>query len=1061
MRFNLIETAHRGRLETYRARLDNYRDPYAVYRDSFREIHRVLNTHLILRLRFFLCLNILFVKHEGTDEEVSGNFYFCSNCERILSSYQIQVAIRNAFKKIFNAIDVFIRNGSGWSIKNIEYLDIHIGRYRELRGGCRNVSLPRELKVKNALLSIDCDDDLCFLYCVAAQLFPRTRNAFRKSLYKREIQMLQRKNISFPMAISDIPLFENLNAVSIDVFGYEESEIFPIYLSEKNSDKIKIDLLLYQNHYFLIRNFNRLLSSNKYRKYFCKRCLNGFNRKVTLEKHQLLCILNKPQKTSVPQNGVVKFKNLAKMLYHPFCIFADFECITEKISNALPSDSKSYTVKLENHVPISYALLATDVNDRMIFHEYYCGTDAVSQFLQTLKRLTKKLIERIKQIIPLNDKKKSSSYNVNACNICGQRFLPNQIRVRDHNHWGDGSIRGLAHQACNLNYRATYFIPIIIHNFQNYDSHLILKNLPQKYARYVEIIPNNMEKFSMFTLNEMKFLDSYLFLDASLDNLIQNLIKSNHDFPLFNSFFENYEHRDLLKRKNNFPYRYFDSVNKLNETRLPPKSAFFNDLTGCDISDVEYQHALTVFEKFKCKTFSDYLQLYQNVDTVLLAEVFLVFRRTSLKYYSLDPVHYITSAQLTWDAGLKYSKVELKLLNCVDTYLWFESQMRGGISFLGTRYVKANNPFIPDTYNPNVCNNFILPLDCNNLYGFCLSQPLPIGNFAWLTESEIENFNILNTVSHSDVGYILEVDLYYPSSLHKKHDDFPLAVQHIPITYDMLSPYMQEMCDAFNLSSTLPCKKLVPNFFEKKNYITHYLNLKFYIQQGLVLKKIHRILSFSQQPFLKEYIHFNNTKRALARSEFEKAFFKKLNNSWYGKSIENVRKKINIRGSFDEEDCKKYLSNCALEEFQIINENFSVFKLKRLNLRLDKPIYVGFSVLELSKLHMYHLYYNYFKKYYKNRSHLVYIDTDSLYVNVETKNIREDLKQNQFQSILDLSNFPVDHPLHNDSNKAKLGCLKFETVSEIKQFIGLKSKMYAFEYADACKKKAKGIKKTF
>lgn len=408
MRFHLIETAHRGYLETYRARLHNYRDPYYVYRDAFRDIHNILNTQLILRLRFYLCMSILFIKHENTDEEISETFYFCSNCERVLSSYQIQIAVRNAFKKIFRSIDTFIRNGSGWSIKNIDYLDIHLGRYREMRGGCNNVTLPLVLKRKRALINIKCDDDLCFLYCIAAKLFPQTKNAFRKSLYKKQIKMLQTKNISFPMPISDIPLFENLNNVSIDLFGYEEKEIFPIYLSEKNTQETKIDLLIYRNHYFLIKNFNRLMSSAKNQKHFCKRCLNGFRRKSTLAKHHILCVLNKPQKTSVPQNGVAKFKSFAKMLYHPFCIFADFECITEKTTNDLPPDSKSFTVTVENHIPISYALLATDINDRAIFHEYYCGADAVSQFLNTLKILCEKLIEKMKESVPLDEKKNRS-----------------------------------------------------------------------------------------------------------------------------------------------------------------------------------------------------------------------------------------------------------------------------------------------------------------------------------------------------------------------------------------------------------------------------------------------------------------------------------------------------------------------------------------------------------------------------------------------------------------------------------------------------------------------------
>lgn len=185
-----------------------------------------------------------------------------------------------------------------------------------------------------------------------------------------------------------------------------------------------------------------------------------------------------------------------------------------------------------------------------------------------------------------------------------------------------------------------------------------------------------------------------------------------------------------------------------------------------------------------------------------------------------------------------------------------------------------------------------------------------------------------------------------------------------------------------------------------------------------------------------------------------------MNNSFYGKTCQNVRKRIDVKGALNENDCKKYLSNPLLEEFRIINENFSIYKLKRANLVLNKPIYVGFSVLELSKLHMYKLYYEYFKSYYDTNVNLIYIDTDSLYLKIQTDDLYRDLKNNFFKNILDLSNFPINHPLHDISNKGKLGCLKSETLSPIKEFIGLKPKMYAYSYEDTCKKTAKGIRKS-
>ncbi|GIY20132.1 hypothetical protein CDAR_176961 [Caerostris darwini] len=212
------------------------------------------------------------------------------------------------------------------------------------------------------------------------------------------------------------------------------------------------------------------------------------------------------------------------MLYPPFCIFADFESLTEKVSGALPSTSASFTADLERHKAVSYSIIATDVDDKILFHEFYVGENAIVKFFETLKYLSDKLMARMHRIMPLIARS-DDSYDPHICHICTKRFLPGEIRVRDHNHWGSGRINGLAHQACNLNYRATYFIPVVIHNSRNYDNNLILKSIPANIAKCIEIIPVNMEKFTMFSLDHLKFLDSYQFLDASLETLVQNLKK--------------------------------------------------------------------------------------------------------------------------------------------------------------------------------------------------------------------------------------------------------------------------------------------------------------------------------------------------------------------------------------------------------------------------------------------------------------------------------------------------------------------------------------------------------
>ncbi|GIX84040.1 c2H2-type domain-containing protein [Caerostris darwini] len=184
-------------------------------------------------------------------------------------------------------------------------------------------------------------------------------------------------------------------------------------------------------------------------------------------------------------------------------------------------------------------------------------------------------------------------------------------------------------------------------------------------------------------------------------------------------------------------------MEKLNDKCLPNKEMFHNILTNSSISNRDYNHALTVFEAFECKTFSNYLEIYQNVDVVMLAEIFLSFRRTSMQSYHLDPVYFITSAQLTWNAGLKIIKVELQLLGNVNEYLWFEKSMRGRVCLLGRRHAIANNPYRSENYDETLPSNYILALDANNLYGFAMSQFLPVGNFSWLDSEELSKFNVL------------------------------------------------------------------------------------------------------------------------------------------------------------------------------------------------------------------------------------------------------------------------------------------------------------------------------
>ncbi|CAG2243281.1 unnamed protein product [Mytilus edulis] len=211
------------------------------------------------------------------------------------------------------------------------------------------------------------------------------------------------------------------------------------------------------------------------------------------------------------------------------------------------------------------------------------------------------------------------------------------------------------------------------------------------------------------------------------------------------------DERNLLLRKGVYPYGWVDGESKFNETCLPPKDAFYNDLTKSHISDEDYNHAKD------------------------LTDVFERFRYECKSNYGLDPAHFYTSPGLAWSAALKVTKCKLELItdDIRDAYLFIESGMRGGISQISNRYAAANNKYIPKTYDSMKESSYLIYQDCNNLYGLAMSMPLPTGKFRFLRDNEQAHFNISDVDLEGEKGYILEVDLDYPEDLHDSHSDYP------------------------------------------------------------------------------------------------------------------------------------------------------------------------------------------------------------------------------------------------------------------------------------------------
>ena len=224
-----------------------------------------------------------------------------------------------------------------------------------------------------------------------------------------------------------------------------------------------------------------------------------------------------------------------------------------------------------------------------------------------------------------------------------------------------------------------------------------------------------------------------------------------------------------------------------------------------------------------------------------------------------------------------------------------------------------------------------------------MSSYLPHGRFKCL--KNVDGFDVNSISQKSPIGYILEVDLEYSAELHALHNDYLLAPEKLAISYDMLSDYCKKIADKHGIKVG-DVMKLIPNLGNKTNYVLHYRNLQLYLSLGMKLTKIHRVLKFKQSDWMKKYIHFNTEKRTNAANNFEKNFFKLMINSVYGKTTENLRKRINVRLVNNEKDFLKYTSRPTHITHKIFDKNYAAIHEIKPVLTLNKPIYVGFTVLE-------------------------------------------------------------------------------------------------------------------
>ena len=982
--------------------------------------------------------------------------WFPSNTYTVLDSIHIRKKINTAIRDIYKRYDSFVQRGSGWVLKKVSKFSVSIMKFKLFQGGCLSALLPRELRKKCCCVSIkNIPKNKCFFYCVAAALCENTtkKNKYRKSnQHDKIIELLPFDNMEGPVSIREIKYLEKNSCVSVNVYGYDKIP-YPYYISEFVKKLYHVDVLLHNNHYYLIRNMSTFASgekSNRRKCYVCQYCLCYFVKKERYDLHVELCVKGGHQYEFPHKDAAqLNFFNYSNIVPASFVMYCDLEAMITKEVKVNRGKIQTKSV----HVPVAVGAI-TVCRPKKEFGSLpmiYTGADCIDVLLQFIQSEVSRVSNILKNVcVPcvMRPEDKYMHKHAKHCFMCRKKFsdFHHLDKVRDHCHLS-GKFRYTLCSTCNLTRaKRPPEIHLFFHGLSNYDSHFIIQKLYNFSSTEIKIIPKNTEKYLSFSVGCVHFKDSYQFLSESLAILVQNLMDKGPDhFVYVNKFIKDDEQRELLKQKGIFPHNYMKDV--LRKKHLPKKEEFFNDLTCQHITKDEYDFAQKVWDRFSCKTFQDYMEIYLLADCLLLCDVFENFRSNCLQQYNIDPCYYFSAPHFTFDAFLRHSSLTLELLSDINQYLFIIKGIRGGMSMVSKRHTVANNKYV-EGYNSSKSSSFILYLDANNLYGRAMQEYLPWKNFEWMSPHQLNYDFIKRLEPEGEVGCIIQCSLEYPVALHDYHSDYPLAPIKKSIPYGMLSPVARMICDKHKLKRTTNVEKLLATVEDKDFYILHYRNLQLYVSLGLRVKKIHAGIIFKQGPIMKSYVDFNSEKRAQAVNKFDTDFYKLLSNSLYGKTIENPEKRSKVKLCSESSMYENYVGKPNFKNAKRINSKLVGVEMRYSSIKINKPFYIGMSILDLSKWHMYNFHYNVMKVIFGDRVHLLYTDTDSFIYEISSADVYEELRPHA-RDYFDFSNYPENHMLKNSCNKKVPGKFKDESASKcITEFVGLRSKMYSFMFDD-------------
>lgn len=764
--------------------------------------------------------------------------------------------------------------------------------------------------------------------------------------------------------LSDLPEWhKDINAFNIRVFSMRGNVLYAKKLNE-NSDEF-IDLYLNSKQKFAyVTNLFALFRKKLDRK-FCMKCYCWKSQKHTCEQKK---ISNKTEDVFIPDIPLGR---------HGLVGYADFESIIK--------DSGEHNISGWGCLFVNKFHQVVDNNLKNINQSQTLIKDFLEYLIKTA-----------------DDFANDTGHTTNVCQIC-EVFLNDEDTIVGRNFINGR--QGSHHVKCWEHKKNTMYV--FFHNFRGYDSHFLIKEIVAN-CDVLGLVATSMEKFNLISiksnLNDLiriTFKDTFNFFTCSLAKCV--------------SMIENwvYTPEDRRNSKGLFPYDWFNSYDKLNETKLPI-GPWYNKLTN---SVTDSAPAEAEWQKHGFVTFEQYHDFYMMTDVYQLCDAFEEFRRTCVDEFDTDPVHFQGAPSLTWYLGLCQNPKLFKVIKDVDVYMDIQNGIRGGVSQAMMKYVNIEN-------RPNESMFF---LDVNSLYSKCMTYKMPGKYLGKVTELP-ENWEQLYNENTNETA-IMVVDLYYPEHLHDRDYSYPLAPHK----------YNDRLCTTFK---------------RKENYMVHAELLSFYLERGLILEKFHYMYVFNQDYTLRDYVQGNIEKRRHTNSEVMKTLYKLLNNSLYGKTCENVNKYRKF-GVIKDESLTNDLDNLTAFNAElneclnmlVCGENILIEKRVD-EVRLNKPIQIGFAILEFAKREIYR-FLAIIADHFGDQVIPLYTDTDSLLFWCDFPDPWKRFYDSPLRPYLDFQKVPAHWNVKTHDTDKQSGLWSVEADGkEIVEYCGLRAKCYCYRFRD-------------